>query len=246
LEDGRLDDYEGNWLTPVNPFWIRTFDGPDAAGACCREEIFFFPHVYLGAAIQWDSYRDGIQQPELTDEDKESIRTALEKELVPGVLFDEASKTYQVYEEANPGTKRISGDDWDWGSSGYMDSVARWLIIYPDPDAKRLVPALFTRGDLFFTQLEPLTARLIAELGDSQRWELHPPDGKLTLLQRLRDLTGYGTGDFKIMDAWRESAARFHLNPIFRSHPGEAEVVLYRRHLERWIRDGGVALNRDS
>jgi hypothetical protein len=37
------------------------------------------------------------------------------------------------------------------------------------------------------------------------------------------------------MDAWRETAARFHLNPIFRSHPGEAEKILYRRHLERWI-----------
>jgi hypothetical protein len=122
-----------------------------------------------------------------------------------------------------------------------MPTTARWLVIYPDHEAQRLVPALFTRGEACFTELVPLTPRLIAEFGDSTRWQCR--DNTPNLLQRLRNLTGFSSGKLKIMDDWRETAASFDLNPIFRAHPGEADKINYRRNLEKWIEEGRASLN---
>ena len=244
IEEFCIHASEPNHIAPTNPFWLRPYDGPISAGVCNRAEILFFPHVYLGVVVKWDDWLmnpDGTLNSVVSDSIKHSIRAKLQYEQEPVVQFDEQSQAYKVYIEPSPGDKRIDGAGWDWGE-GYMPNVARWLMIYPDPDAKRLVPALFTRGELWFTQIEPLTARLISEFGYSGRWEVLSHDGSPTLLQRLRDLTGYGVGDFKIMDTWRDTARRFHMNPIFRSHPVEAENIRYRQHLERWIQDGRVAL----
>jgi hypothetical protein len=80
---------------------------------------------------------------------------------------------------------------------------------------------------------------MIADFGDDNRWEYLGKDAP-TLLQRLKDLTGYLTGDFKVYNAWRETAARFHWNPILRRHPGVIEEIRYRKHLERWVAQGRV------
>ena len=157
----------------------------------------------------------------------------------PFVQFDDVLQEYRVYLR-DPKTEEVrhAGDEFDWGMSQAMSLAARWLIIYPDPDpeAKRLIPALFSRGEFASTGLLPLSARLIAEFGDSKHWGYVGRDGAPTLLQRLKDLTGFVTGDFKIMDKWRETAKRFHLNPIFHStDPSESENIIYRRHLEKWI-----------
>lgn len=166
---------------------------------------------------------------------KDDILANIQAEAEFRVIFNEDTGNYQVCQEgAEPGEKRISGIDWDWGDDYWTSLTARWLVIYPDPEARRLVPAIYTRGEMWFTELVPLSARLVAEFGDSDRWQ-YVGDDAPTLLQRLKDLTGFGTGDFRVMDAWRETAARFHLNPIFRSHPGEDKKILYRRHLKRWI-----------
>ena len=241
IDDLQLWDYEaGTGRAPFNPFWARPYHTHDAnaAGVWSGEEIFFFPHIYLGPAIEWSGlteYRDGYPQQTMSSSAKEEIFANIQSASEPRVMFNEEAGDYQVYQDgAEPGKKRMNGTDWDWGED-WMSNAARWLVIYLDPDAKRLVPAIYTRGDMWFTELVPLSARLIAEFGDGDRWQYVGRDGAPTLLQRLKDLTGFGTGGFEVMDAWRETAARFHLNPIFRSHPGEAEKILYRRHLERWI-----------
>lgn len=230
----------GEPYAPMNSFWAKSYPTHGAGSACAwaGEEIFFFPHIYLGPAIEWSGwleYRDGHPQQTMSFSAKENILAGLQTGAEPRVMFNEESGNYQVYQDGSePGEKRMNGIDWDWGMDSYMDNAARWLIIYPDPDARRLVPAIYTRGEMWFTELVPLSARLIAEFGDSDRWQ-YVGDDAPTLLQRLKDLTGFGTGDFRVMDAWRETAAHFHLNPIFRGHPGEDKKILYRRHLKRWI-----------
>jgi hypothetical protein len=239
IDDMQLSDLVLGTEPFVNPFWATRYSvhGANAAGVWSGEEIFFFPHIYLGPAIEWSKwieFRDGYPQPTMSSSAKEEILASIKAEPEPRVLFNEETGDYQVYKEGTePSERRVNGTDWDWGD-GWMDAAARWLVIYPDPDAKQLVPAVYTRGDMWFTELVPLSARLIAEVGDGDRWQYFGHNAP-TLLQRLKDLTGFGTGDFKVMDAWRETAERFHLNPIFRSHPGEDKKILYRRHLERWI-----------
>ncbi len=224
-------------IKPFNPFWLKQYRYHDsfAAGVWSGESILFFPHIYLGPAIEW-----GGSKPEKYMEDDRWVDINTDPE--PYVRFDDGSQEYLVYLR-DPKTDREhhGGTEFDWDMSYGMSGAARWLIIYPDPDpdAKRLIPALFSRGNFASTELLPLDARLIAEFGDKNRWQYVGRDGAPTLLQRLKDLTGYVTGDFKVMDAWRETAERFYLNPIFRSsHPSEAEKILYQRRLERWIADG--------
>lgn len=251
IDDAALWDYENDTgCAPINPFWAQPYDtnNSTAAGVWSGEEIFFFPHVYLGPAIEWNGwveFRDGFPQPTMSQSSKEELVTNIDAESEPLVEFNELTTNYQIYKAGSSHSeKRINGTDWDWGSDD-MDEVARWLVIYPDPEARRLIPGIFTHGNMFYTQLIPLSARLIVELGDSDRWQYLGHDAP-TLLQRLRDLTGYGKGDFKVIDAWRETAARFHLNPIFKNHPGEAEKILYRRHLEKWIKEGRARMQCTS
>lgn len=251
IDDLQLWDYDaGTGRAPSNPFWAKPYHVHDAnaAGVWSGEEIFFFPHIYLGPAIEWSGwleYRDGYREPTMSPSAKENILASVQATPEPRVMFNEETENYQVYQDgAEPGEKRMSGTDWDWGED-WMGSAARWLVIYPDPDAKRLVPAIYTRGDMWFTELVPLSPRLIAEFGDSDRWQYVGHDAP-TLLQRLKDLTGFGAGDFKVMDDWRETAARFELNPIFRSHPGEDKKILYRLHLERWIADNRCPTDSDD
>lgn len=219
-------------IEPANAFWLKPYQYHDswAAGVWSGESIFFFPHVYLGPAIGWYG-----NKPELPEKDDLWVDMSAVPE--PIVRFEGALQEYRVYLR-DPKTSEEShgGFEFDWGMNWEMSLAARWLIIYPDPDAKRLVPAILSRGEFMSTELLPLSARLIAEFGDPNHWQYVGRDDAPTLLQRLKDLTGYVTGDFEIMDAWRETAARFHLNPIFRSsRPSEIEKILYRRHLENWI-----------
>lgn len=227
--DGRSID---TLIKPENAFWCRPYQYHDlsAAGVWSGESIFFFPHCYLGPAIEW---HDG--KPEKPEEDELWVDIGTEPE--PFVQFDELSREYRVYlRDPKTGEESHAGDEFDWGMSQAMSLAARWLIIYPDSEAKRLIPALFSRGEFAWTELLPLSDRLIAEFGDSKHWEYVGRDGAPTLLQRLKDLTGFVTGGFEVMDKWRESAERFHLNPVFRStHPSESENIVYRRHLEKWI-----------
>jgi hypothetical protein len=236
LEELRLHRLD-SLVCPDNAFWISSnpHDAEATANVVCDESVFFFPHAYLGPAIEWYGGRP--------DEYAEDYRwREINSETEPFVRFE--SDEYRVYiRDSETGNELANGDDlFMWGDcADGMGETARWLVIYPDHEAKRLVPALFTRGVMMNTELIPLTARLIAEFGDSTRWQCR--DNTPNLLQRLRDLTGFGSGKFKIMDDWRETAARFHLNPIFRAHPGEAKSVLYRHHLEKWIKEGRTSLN---
>jgi hypothetical protein len=223
-------------IVPDNPFWISSnpHDPQSKANVVCDESIFFFPHAYLGPAIEWyDGRPDGHV---------EALRREINSETEPFVRFE--SEEYRIYiRDPKTGNELANGDDWFmWGDcADGMGETARWLVIYPDHEAQRLVPALFTRGDAWFTELVPLTPRLIAEFGDCTRWQCS--DNTPTLLQSLRKLTGFGSGDFKVMKAWRDTAAHFHLNPIFRAHPGKAEKIIYRRNLEKWIKEGQASLN---
>jgi len=225
---------------PENAFWARPHKqfGEYAASVWSGESVLYFPHVYLGPTIEW---RTG--KPVKFNEDQYWLDVHNEDE--PIVRFE--SNEYRVYLR-NPVTGReaLTGSEFDWGMSSAMTNAARWLVIYPDPEAKRLVPALFSRGEFLSTELVPLSARLIAEFGDINRWQHLSRDGTPSLLQTFRNMTGYGGGKFSIYDAWRETAARFHLNPIFKSHPGEAEKILYRRHLEKWIKEGSAKLGRTT
>lgn len=252
VDEDRLQDDEGRYHLPDNAFWVksRAPHDPYAAGAWSGEEIFFFPHVYLGPAIEWrmwTDYRDEIRQADMPDSCKESVISEVRAAPEPYVLFNRDAGTYQVYVDHPETGERVNAiDNWDWGGGSASDNACRWLVIYPDQDAERLVPAIYMRGTYSDTELRPLSETLIAEWGDRDRWQYLGRDSADTLLQRMKNLTGFDTHDFKVLDAWLETAARFRFNPIFRNHQDEADKVLYRRHLRHWIAQSQRILEDDE
>ena len=227
-------------IAPTNSFWLGKKPSvySFATSVWSGESILFFPHIYLGQAIEWPNTR-----PENYKDD--ALWIDIDREPYPVVRFE--SGMYQVYlVDPVTGTEGHGGSEFDWGMRYEMCVATRWLMMYPDPEANRLVPTLFTLGGFMDSEMTPLTARLIADFGNKNHWDYLSSSGSISLLQRLRELTGYGIGDFKTFEAWHETASRFHLNPIFKSHPGEAENILYRRHLEKWIKDGRASMQRTS
>jgi hypothetical protein len=241
LEDWRLVDWdheEGEKLiVPDNTYWARTGvpADPYSARVLSGPDFFFFPHIYLGPAEHWEGERDPEQYA--------WVQEHLPNSEEPLVCWEENKQRYVLRQSEYPLPDGTTSTEYDLG--GPMDVAARWLVIYPDPLMKKLVPMIYALGEVPGAELTQLTAPLIADFSNQYRWEYFGKDAD-TLLQRLKDLTGFRTGDFKVYEAWRETAARFHLNPILRRHPEVIEEIRYRKHLERWVAQGRAGSGKVS
>lgn len=219
----RHEDGQDYYHYPINSFWLGPEDFHSIQGLC-GVDFFFFPHIYLGPAENWAGERD----PGAHD----WIQEHLPGSEAPQVCWDESKQRYVLRQSEHQLPDGTTSTEYEYDD--LMLEAARWLVIYPDPLLQKLVPAIFTLGTTCGGKLSPLTTRMIAEFGDDNHWEYLGKDAP-TLLQRLKDLTGYRTGDFKVYDAWLETAERLHWNPILRQHPEIIEEIRYRKHLERWI-----------
>lgn len=225
-------DYLNEWnapqdsfrlIVPQNPYWAKGDSPSDqyAAGVVSGKDFFYFPHVYLGPALCWAN-RNFFDEASYAE---------IPLALTPVAYWDEDTCRYSLRERDTQLGAAITREyEWDELSS----LTAHWLVMYPDPLLKRLVPMLYALGESRGAQLTQLTASAIADLGNPERSQYFGDDAP-TLLQRLKNATGYLTGDFEVYDAWRETAARFHWNPVLRKHPEAMDEIRYRKHLQRWI-----------
>lgn len=211
----RTGPREGKRIVPVNAYWAKS-DAPSdpySAGILSGADFFYFPHIYLGSALCWG------KTPRSYWSDFDCIYDDIPGMRMPCACWNERRGAYEIRED--------HGDD-------LALNLAHWLVIYPDPFLKRLVPMLYALGHSSGAQLTQLTVAEIANLGNPERWQYFGTDAP-TLLQRLRDLTGYRSGNFAVYESWRETAGRFHLNPALRRHSEVMDEIRYRKHLERWI-----------
>lgn len=241
LEDWRLQDLDGNLIIPESAFWATT--SPDEApwGSCVLSDadFFFFPHVYLGPAV----CQELIPNPEYS---LERAAKDFGHQHPPVAEWDEATHTYSLRQPPYRDHDDMITTEWDTGGANDVAGcAAQWLVIYPDPKQKKLVPMIYAVGDVFGASLLPLTATRIAEFGNRDLWRYLGNDAP-SLLQRLKNFTGYRSGDFLVYDAWRETAARFHWNPVFRRHATILDDIRYRLHLEGWIGNNRASRNRPA
>jgi hypothetical protein len=241
LEDWRLVDWDHGdgerLIVPDNTYWARTGipADPCSSRVLSGPDFFFFPHIYLGPAKNWEGERDPEQHA--------WVQNHLPNSEEPQVCWEEDKQRYVLRQSEYPLPDGTTSTEYDLG--GPMDEAARWLVIYPDPFMKKLVPMIYALGEFPGAELTQLTAPLIADFSNQYRWEYFGK-GAPTLLQRLKDLTGYRTGDFKVYEAWRETALRFHWNPILRRHPEVIDEIRYRKHLERWVAQGRPDAGKDD
>ncbi len=206
---------------PANAFWAKDVSIDDSSSAKVRSEpdFFCFPHIYLGPALCVDLTPEDYFADELPDLS------------MPQIKWDETTHQYAL---------RDHGPEY---SDDLCPKAAQWLVLYPDPHVKKLVPMIYAMGDWQGAELTPLTAPIIADFGDTKHWQYFGKDAD-TLLDRLKALTGYRTGRFDVYEAWRETAARFHWNPVLRNHPNIVDDIQYRQHLQQWLRAGRHGLDR--
>lgn len=222
LEEWRLEysSTESDTATgkPRNAFWARTDEplDPWSATVCADERFLYFPHAYLGPAVSERYSGENGLVPEAYE--------ALKDPPSPKITWDPELCQYRLTEDAYDDEL---GNIVNW-----------WLVLYPDPQLKQLVPMLFSIGASRGAELLPLSPALIASFGNQATWQYFGREGG-TLLQRLRVMTGYNTGHVEVYDQWRETAARFDYNPVLRSRPELVEGIRYRSQLRRWIRERG-------
>jgi hypothetical protein len=209
--------------SPSNAFWADavSVDDPFSAKVRSEPDFFYFPHIYLGPALCVDltpEYYFVDELPSLP---------------MPQIQWDETTHQYAL---------RDHGPEY---FDDLCPKAAQWLVLYPDPHVKKLVPMIYAMGDWVGAELTPLTAQLIADFGDTKHWQYFGKDA-ITLLDRLKALTGYRTGKFDVYEGWRETAARFHWNPVLRSHPNIVDDIRYHQHLQQWLRAGRHRLDRDD
>lgn len=228
LDGWRLTD-ENFWIDekprkPDSAFWVeRNSLSPTAARVCDRADFFFVPHVYLGLCIDASTLKYYV----------ESAFEGLRELPIPCASWDDLNKRYKLSQPEY--VLADGGVSTDYQFDEATSVTAHWLVIYPDPKTNKLVPMIYALGELTGAELIPLTPDLIADFGEPGHWKYFSDDAP-TLLQRLKDLTGYRAGDFRVYDTWRETAARFHWNPVLRKHPDSIEDIRYRKRLLSWRR----------
>ena len=229
LDDWRLVEWEKLKTVPANAFWAKNDATNDPFSAVVRSapDFFFFPHVYLGPTLNevllpHDYFKDP-QKVMGAGWTKEEAYHELPDLPMPQVQWHETTHQYSLRDQG----------------PNYVDDLcpkaAHWLVLYPDPHLKRLVPMIYAMGEFPGAELTPITAPMIASFGDPKHWQYFGKDAN-TLLARLKDLTGYRTGKFDVYEAWRETAARFHWNPVLRNHHNTVDEMQYRQHLRQWLK----------
>jgi len=154
---------EGEW-------WLYGFENY----ALQDDEFFFVPHAPLGHVLMWD----------LPDRRADCVAYEL-------------AVNHQVQDiRSNPHWLALPTDDWDpekacpigqtEGKTGNpMFQYHFWLLAYPDPEEKRLVPTLYQPGEEGGAYLLPLNMEGIEMLSDAV-WV--SPTEHCRVVDRLRDL----------------------------------------------------------
>lgn len=238
LDGWRLTS-EDFWLdekpqAPDSAFWVKGDpSNPNAARVCDDADFFFVPHAYLGMCVD-------ITMPGYFGD---AAYTGLSDLPIPYASWDESTHGYRMCQSEHGLPDGSIGTDYEFDE--LTSTTVHWLVMYPDPKTKKLIPMIYAMGELFGAELIPISSALIADFGNTDRWRYFGKDAP-TLLQRLKELTGYRTGDFKIYDSWRETAARFHWNPILRKHPECIDNIRYRKHLSSWPRSDRNEFGEDG
>ena len=182
--------------------------------------FFYVPHYPLGHLALWN-----LPDPR---EDRARYELALARELAlaqdrkhgwagiePSDDFDvDARRPAGQVVERRPGQRRLGRADL--ARDGALQAHF-WLVLYPDPNGRRIVPALYAAGEEGGAYLMPLNAETLASLGAAV-WIA--PAESMPLGRRLRQLLSDPAD--AIGSAWRRSAPWLAHNPLLQWAETEA------------------------
>lgn len=205
----RLD---GGW-------WLYGFE----QGALQGDEFFYVPHAPLGHVLMWDlpNRREDRFAFELTVQQQLQQRRSASSSLALPI------------------------DDWDNARACPTGQTAErtgnahlqeffWLLAYPHPDGKRIVPTLYQAGEEGGAYMVPLDMEVMDTLSDAV-WV--SAEKHCSLFDRLAELlTEVGDDGLNPIERnMRRTAAWLHDNPILKQHREREDRTRRNRPIWRWI-----------
>ena len=126
---------------------------------------------------------------------------------------------------------------YDDPMGGYDESCHAWLVIYPSPDDRFLVPMIYRPSSEGGVQLIQLSHRNFVKLKD---FEFITEDGPIiSLYDKIKELIGFKTDRFEIEKAWKATASDVLQNPVLCAHrENERHEQAFAHHLDKFWRDG--------
>lgn len=130
----------------------------------------------------------------------------------------------------NPESGELSDSIWP---SPVNDVSHAWLVIYPSPDNRSLVPVIYRPYSEAGVHLIHLSHRNFLKLKD---FEFITEDGPIiSLYDKIKELMRFSTGRFEIEEAWKATASDVLRNPVLRAHQEEEQrEQAFARDLENW------------
>ena len=238
--DIRLEDEEDVRYA----YWQRDAENYRNIGAYCfyasalhhYEAITSLPRIYLGLIVDWntdfggsDAPADKTEKTEWRDRLRQYIAEIEEKR-------DETTNLARIYYR-NPDTGKFSDSNSpSWNSETHH----AWLIIYPSPDNRSLVPVIYRPYVEAGVHLIHLSHRNFLKLKD---YEFITAGAPISLYARMKELMGFGTGRFEIEEAWKNTAADVLQNPVLRAHRDleQREQAFTRQVADWWSSEKGEA-----
>lgn len=193
-----------------------------------HKTIINLPRIYLGLIIDWatDGPYDSARKTSFLEYLRKHIGEIAEKR-------DETTNLARlVY--CDPKTGECTDIVWP---SPIDTAYHAWLIIYPSPDNRSLVPVIYRPHDEAGVQLIHLSHRNFLKLKD---FEFITVDGPIiSLYDKIKQLMGFGTGHFKIEEEWKATAPDVILNPVLLAHQEkEQREQAFERQFENWWHAG--------
>lgn len=182
-------------------FWGYDFsddylEGIDIEALCC------LPHAYLGILVDWTNWS--------TRGDLHEIRK-LREWMQLGYTH---TPTAVYREEEVPRVENLKIEDPEilksYPTASVNDFPHAWLILFPDRDMTRIVPALLTLSGILGSTLEPISSRMLVELESTEVIGRHP-----SAHDAIVDLLNPESGK-SLRQQWAETGRWFRENPLLR------------------------------
>lgn len=211
-------------------YWHRDYESYESIGRhdypsslSHYETITNLPRIYLGLMVNWEQW--GIDDASA----KIAYRDKVRKHIGEIVEIRDENTNLVRLGYRNPENGKLGDSLY---KSSFDEDCHAWLVIYPSPDNRSLVPVIYRPNQEGGVELIYLNLRNFVSLKNTEFISKNDP---ISLYERIKQLMGFGSGRFEIEEAWKTTAPDVLQNPILRAHREKYQREhAFSSHLDNW------------
>ncbi len=187
-------EHDEKYLKEIETYWGTNCLADEGAYISLDFEtaILNLPHIYLGPLIKWGEHF-GLDPNDFSNRAQiESIRSNYCVDGTPAVIKDEIS-----------GEIRLENIQYE--------IFTAWLIIYPNHAENGLSPTLYIFDPEYESEIIPINVPNLIRMDE---WEIIINDSHCSVVERIKDLLGYGDKENLVLSEWARTAPFLSLNPL--------------------------------